>query len=977
LTEDQVVSTLRDLAAQDVKQVFVHPRPGLMTPYLSPEWFALWRAALREARRLDMNVWIYDENSYPSGFAGGFVPEAMPESRGRGLRAREVKALTPWQSDWRAVFRIDGEQYRDVTPAARSGDPLPEGRYLVLTEVRAGPSGWFGGKTYVDLLYPGVTEKFLDITLEAYRREIGGEFGRRVPGVFTDEPHVRPADGLAWTPDLPQVFERRWGYRLTDHWPCLWLKIGDWRRVRHNYYQVLLDLFIERWARPYSEYCARHLLEFTGHYWDHEWPNCGSSPDNMAMYAWHQRPAIDILMNQYQENTHAQFGNIRVVKELSSVANQLGLPRTLCEAYGAGGWDLRFEDMKRIGDWLYALGVNTLDEHLSYITLRGARKRDHPQSFSYHEPWWPAYHVSARYFARLSAALSSGNQVNPVLVLEPTTTAWMYNQEGSRDPALGTLGESFFELLRCLESDQVEYDLGCEDLISRHGSIDSQGMRVGKRSYRVVVLPDSAENLNRRTHLLLEQWLASGGRVLALGDPPARIDGQINPQAPQLAKSPGWQRTERGSITAVLHRLLGDQGLTIRRSPGDRGLLFHHRRQLTDGDLLFLVNTSLEIESRGTIECNAKGIEEWDPETGRSGAAPFTLADGQCRLDFRLPPAGSKLVFLSRRPVRSAPAPVTPATTTLSGPLEIRRTDPNVWVLDFADIKAGGEGLTNVYYYQANQFAFRKNGMPHNPWDNAVQFQDEYIRKRFPAGSGFEVSYRFVVKDRVPSGLSLVVERPDLYRITCNGKPLKARPGTWWLDKSFGRIDLDGCVQTGDNRVSLVAQPFSVYHEIEPVWILGEFALEPAASGFVMVPVKGLQPGPWNQQGCPFYGSSVAYTQRIDVDRKQGQFKVHLGSWHGSVAEVRVNGMQTGHVWHAPFECDISRHLNAGVNLVEVRVIGTLKNTLGPHHHGPGLGSAWPGMFQKGPPTGPPPGDQYATVGYGLMQPFVVRKSAP
>ena len=75
--------------------------------------------------------------------------------------------------------------------------------------------------------------------------------------------------------------------------------------------------------------------------------------------------------------------------------------------------------MKRIGDWLEVLGVNTLNQHLSSITLRGARKGDYPQSFSYHEPWWEAYHVSAQYFARLSAALSQGEQVNEVLVLEP------------------------------------------------------------------------------------------------------------------------------------------------------------------------------------------------------------------------------------------------------------------------------------------------------------------------------------------------------------------------------------------------------------------------------------------------------------------------------------------------------------------------------------------------------------------------------
>ena len=91
LTEEQIVSTMRDLAGQKVKQVFVHPRPGLMTPYLSADWFRLWKVALKEAERLDMNVWIYDENSYPSGFAGGLVPDAMPESRGQGLHFTEAK----------------------------------------------------------------------------------------------------------------------------------------------------------------------------------------------------------------------------------------------------------------------------------------------------------------------------------------------------------------------------------------------------------------------------------------------------------------------------------------------------------------------------------------------------------------------------------------------------------------------------------------------------------------------------------------------------------------------------------------------------------------------------------------------------------------------------------------------------------------------------------------------------------------------
>jgi len=527
LTEEQIRDTMRDLAGQQVKQVWVHPRPGLMTPYLDKDWFRLWKVALKEAERLDMNVWIYDENSYPSGFAGGWVPELMPESRGRGLNLKETKSPPKWDDKLLGVFRLDNDKTENVTAKIKASEALPEARYIAASVQRAGNSPWHGDRCYVDLMYPGVTEKFLDLTLEAYRREIGQEFGKRVPGVFTDEPNIRPAGGLPWTDGLPGEFQNRWGYSLLDHLPSLSQPVGDWRKVRHNYFQVLNEQFIEHWSKPYHDYCERHGLEWTGHYWDHEWPNCLAVPDNMAMYAWHQRPAIDCLMNQYREDTHAQFANARMARELSSVANQLGLKRTLCEVYGAGGWDLRLEDMKRIGDWLEVLGVNTLNQHLSYVTIRGVRKRDHPQSFSYHEPWWEAYHVSASYLARLSVALSHGEQVNRILLLEPTTTAWMYQVDSAR---LNQLEDSFFKLVMALEAAQVEYDLGCEDVIARRASVTGKELTVGHRSYQVVVVPPFTENLNSKTVKLLEDLLAAGGTVGCIGEPPARMDGVESPR---------------------------------------------------------------------------------------------------------------------------------------------------------------------------------------------------------------------------------------------------------------------------------------------------------------------------------------------------------------------------------------------------------------------------------------------------------------
>ncbi len=1159
LTEQQVAETMADLAGQKVRQVFVHPRPGLMTPYLSDDWFRLWKVALREAEKLDMNVWIYDENSYPSGFAGGLVPEAMPESRGKGLVIQEVRTPAGFDGNTLAVFRTTDSGYEDITQRVRAGEEFPEGRYLAASIRLASPGGWFGGKWYVDLLMPGVTEKFIEITMEAYRKQIGDQFGKRVPGWFTDEPHLAPAGGLHWSDHLPELFEERWGYDLIEHLPSLVQPVGDWKRVRHNYYNLLLEQFIDRWARPCYEYCEQHDLEFTGHYWEHGWPGAGHGGDNMAMYAWHQRPAIDTLMNQYSESVNAQFGNVRAVKELSSVANQMGRSRTLCEAYGAGGWDLRFEDMKRIGDWLYVLGVNTLDEHLSYVTIRGARKRDHPQSFSYHEPWWDAYHVMAEYFTRLSLVMSQGRQVNRVLVLEPTTTTWMY--QGVTDPPgrLREIGDRFQALLMDLERVQAEYDVGCEDIIGRQGSTEGVQLKVGYGSYDTVILPPLTENLNAPTMRLLAKYVQAGGVVLCCGEAPAYVDGVPSDRGEALTKGAGWKRVRVGEVPEMVLARCRD-GFAIERQKGDQGILFHHRRHVKDGQFLLLVNTSIESPSAGTLRSDLKGVRQWNLNTGEIEPYPFVKTAGGVEADFELPPSGSLLLFLSDRAVEPPKTRKIEASScaAVSGTEEIERLQPNVLTLDYVDVTAGGETLEDVYFYRANQFAFQKNGMDRNPWDSAVQLRDQLITKTFPADSGFAARYQFTIEKAVPKNLAVVIERTDLYTIACNGQAVSARPGEWWLDKAFGRIDIAKAARVGENVVTIEARPFTICHELEPAYVLGDFTLRATERGFVIAPdeplkilepetslahsvnpdgtmwlsggigyqngvedrapfvefdlgesvdltaiqiwnyneghvrdlssrgvrelrvlgstsgrpdsfdqelgaftlaraganspaerfevrakdvrfvrfeivsnqqsltypaqgtpedngfvglaevrffagsdrqldtvkihrisselgsmgrtaghlvdgsgLVGAKPG-WKQQGHPFYSAGVAYRQQFEVDKPKGSYVVSLSDWYGSVAEVRVNGESAGYIVAPPWECDVTSQIERGRNTIEVVVIGTLKNALGPHHAGAGLGSAWPGMFQRGPETGPPAGNAYHTVDYGLFEPFVL-----
>jgi hypothetical protein len=971
LTEEDIVSTLNDLYKQGTKAAIVHPRPGLITPYLSEVWFRLWSVALKTSKRLGMQLWIYDENSYPSGFAGGFVPDMMPESRGRGLALFQTNKVTRIE-DYFNVFMITNESVLRINSSDKLDGSVSNAVFVCARINRSGESPWTAGKFYVDLLYRGVTEKFLEVTLEPYRQRFSSEFGKTIMGVFTDEPHIQPAGFLPWTEDLPEQFLKRNGYDLLSVLPSLRYQVGDWKRVRHDYYKLLLELFIERWTKPYASYCASNHLELTGHYWEHEWPNCILNPDNMSMYAWHQRPAIDILMNQYSETTHSQFGNVRSVKELSSVANQFNKNRTLCEAYGAGGWDMKFEDMKRIGDWLYALGVNTLDPHLSFISIRGARKRDHPLSFSYHEPWWQNYNLVANYFARLSFVLSQGTQINDILIVEPTTTAWMYQADPEVAGVLSDLGNSFVNLLNALEYAQVEYDLGSEYLMSKFGAVNNGKFEISNRAYSIVILPEHTENLEGSTLKLLERFLSQGGKLIVLGELPLRIDGQLNDRAKDLQTYAGLRKIKSSDLLQLL-RAESAQDFTIIRTDGDGGKLFHNRRQFKDGEFLFLVNISQSFKSSGTIYSKkARGAKLIDIESGTYREIPFSInSDGSLMINFELPAGGSCVYQLSYENMKagSLKSNIIVSTQKVERP-KIRLIQPNVLVLDYVDFKSKNKSYKDIYFYKANQLAFSENGMNRNPWDNAVQFKDEFLRWTFDNDSGFEVSYRFKIKGVLPQRLELVVEKPEIYTVLVNGTSVKASTN-WWLDKSFRRIDISNLVKIGTNVITLVAKPMSVFHEVEPVYILGDFDLVPDDSGFVMTLVSEKRYGPWSNQGCPFYGNAVSYVTNFRIPKKSGNWYVNLGKWNGSVAEVYVNNRKVNCIWHEPYSCDITKYLKPGDNLVEVRVIGTLKNTLGPHHVDAALGAAWPGMFQSAPEH-QPPGVQYNFVEYGLFEPFSI-----
>lgn len=971
VTDAEIDRTLNELKEAGSGGAFIHPRPGLITEYLGNEWFSLFGHALQTGKRLGLNIWIYDENSYPSGFAGGHVPAQMPESydQGQGLALTKVQMLGEETDACFICLKKDGERFVDITANMAEHKGLA-GEYYLYNKIGMGRSDWYGGYSYVDLLQPGVTEKFIEVTMEGYEKNFKDEFGTGIKGVFTDEPNIATPGGLRWTPDLFDVFKQKWGYDLKPLLPLLEEEVGDWKRVRHNYMETLLQLFIDRWSKPYHQYCEENNLIWTGHYWEHGWPRMNDGPDNMAMYAWHQMPGIDMLFNQFNEESPvAQFGNVRAVKELRSVANQMGNIRTLSETYGGGGWDETFKDFKRLGDWEYVLGVNFMNQHLSHMTLTGARKYDYPPVFTYHSPWWEDYKPLNDYFARLSLVMSKGIQQNDILVIEPNSTLWSYYSHTKETPKLMEIGQTFQSFVTELEKSQIEYDLGSENIIKDHGRVDRDRFVVGKAGYTTVVLPPMMETLNKPTFDLLKEFVKQGGCVVAFAEPNL-VDGSEEPELKNLLDYTSVIRLKDLKEEKACN-LFGPKNCDFSFQGGD---LYHHRRQFKDGQLLFLVNSSMDEATKGTITLSGKSVVQMDAEDGRIYHYPSEVKEGKLSLPFRLEPAASLLLFITdskQKGYPEKPVQVNMASVKAIGGLQISRIRDNALNIDFCDLTINGRTTKDVYFANAADMVYREFGFINgNPWNSSVQYKRNILdRDTFSCG-GFTVAYHFKVNDNFDySCMKLVTERPELFSVKVNGKQVKQVPGEWWLDRSFGVYKMGELVKQGMNTIELSVAPMSIYAEIEPVYIIGDFSVVPESKGWsIDAPIKNLELGSWKEQKHPFYSWGVSYAKNYNIKSPEGTYAVRLNDWEGTVAEVYVNGLKAGIIYSDPYCLDVTPYMKQGNNSVEVHVIGSHKNLLGPHYRNPGSGIAspwhWKGIEK------PMPGNEYQMLDYGLMTDF-------
>lgn len=471
---DELRRQLDDFAEAGLDGVVFHPRFYPDEPrYLGDEYLAIVSTLIVDASERGLDFWIYDENGWPSGTVGGRMLERHPE-----LRQRWVE-LQP-----------------DM------GQPS-------LSRFDHGGASWalverFGGG--VDYLAPELAGRFIELCYARYAGGLAPEAFARVAGFFSDEPEfglghahheLSPHGAIPWTPDLPERFAEHYGSDLLEVLPAVFVTDARSAQVREQFWELVTDLFAERYLARLDGWCRERGLRFTAHVKGEEHPlfqlpTVGSLGPVVRAVGL---PGIDALGRHPVNDFYP--------RQASAIAHQFGDGRTMAEAFGGAGWGASPADLERYLRWLAGHGITDFVLHLSQYRLDSAAIEDWPPSHPRHVSWSAAY-------ADVLAAVRAGIEAEPrpradVLVVVPQRALarvfepWEFvatNVHDAHDfPATlaGAINAEFLALVARLQERDVAYEFADERTLERDGAVVDGCLVVGRSRYARVVLPPAAE----------------------------------------------------------------------------------------------------------------------------------------------------------------------------------------------------------------------------------------------------------------------------------------------------------------------------------------------------------------------------------------------------------------------------------------------------------------------------------------------------
>lgn len=923
----------------------IHCRVGLDTEYLGKTFMDCVKSCKEEGEKLGLYTYLYDEDRWPSGSAGGLVTKES-KYRSRYLRFQPYKESDPRRT-LLGAYRIVIENGYLALYEFFSLNEIPSEEmnlWFVYLEI-AEENPWHNNQTYVDTLNKAAIEKFIEVTHEAYYKVFGDSFGKSVPSIFTDEPQFRHKEMLnqpyekrsvvlPYTDGFESFYISRYSESFLDKLPeVIWqLPNNEPSITRYRYHDSIAELFASSFADVIGEWCENHNIKLTGHMMEEPTllSQTNALGDAMRSYRSFHEPGIDMLCDWREYNT---------AKQAQSVARQYGRAGVMSEIYGVTNWDFDFRGHKLAGDWQAALGVTRRVHHLAWSSMKGEAKRDYPASIFYQSPWYKEYKYIEDHFARINTAMMRGQSCVNVAVLHPIESYWLaYGPKQQTGQYRAMLDERFDCLTQWLLFGLIDFDFLSEALLPSQQVIIKEGrLYIGEMSYSTVVLP-RCDTIRETTLHILNVFVEQGGKLIYIEALPNLVDAVIKDDAQLLLK-----KGNRISFNQfeLLKALNAERDIAIETDDGLPSTeLIYQMRQEGDVKWLFVANaqkplnhdiprpTQYQFKLRGNYNvhvCDTLSGSVYEITTEYDGMwtnvrksmdihdsilLKLESIEDNCNYTVE----DNDLMFNAIEQIR------------LLQPSSFELSESNVLLLDQCKYRIDGDEwlneeevlridnkLRSIYGYPQRMEAMPQPWVEHNHNDTVHC-----------------VELKFIIESEIQiENVQLAIEQEEGMKLLWNNKPIELHWDGWFVDEDIKTLNLKH-LQRGRNEL-LIIYPFTRKTNLEWMYLLGDFGVRLCGNHAIITePVKELFYGDYTCQGLPFYAGQVIY--RILVELEAGYYKIRTAHYRAPLLKVSVDGNEEQPVAFAPYEVDLG-YLKSGLHNIKIISFGNRVNAFGSVHN--------------------------------------------
>lgn len=919
-----------------------HVRSGLDTQYLGEEFNACIKAVAEAAKKADMLLYLYDEDRWPSGAAGGAVTKnrrnsaryllfTVKKAKNTPLLDTDGKLLEGKKLLARYVVRALGNKL--ISYRRLSEDESSRGVIWYAYLATEAPRSFLNNEPYLDTLNREAVDRFADITYGSYKKNVGDFFGNTIKSIFTDEPQFHRFKHSrfhlpyfnkerAWTDDFDVTFRKEYGYFILDRLPELfWEPLKCRSEARYHYFNHLSERFADAFCDNLGDRCKDMGIAFTGHLMEE--PTLSSQTqavgDAMRQYRGFQIPGIDILCSRYEFTT---------AKQAQSAVRQYGREGMLSELYGVSRWDNDFQNYKVGGDWQAALGVTVRVPHLSLMSMKGFAKRDYPASIFYQSPWYKKYKYLEDHFSRVNTALTRGKPLTEIAVIHPIESFWMLYGNSATKTKCRAYDKKFALITDILLRGSLDFDFICE---ANFPNLTKQGdypLQVGKMQYKTVIVPNCI-TLRSSTLERLTAFRNSGGKVVFVGEIPNYENGKPSRNPRELADICNCIRFVKKDILSALeqNRLYGTyeagqhtENVVCQLREDNFGLwLFAARADKTSKTKPFAIKKQqLTIQVKGEWKAAL-----WNTLNGEITAVKTKTADGFSFVNAEMYNQDSLLLrFDSTEESPPESKPIFSIDIPLDNSASYALSEPNVLLLDTAFYALDGKRysarrcellrLENIYRKKCG-FP-KRSGASCQPWASEKRKPQHTLWLKFVFNSKIEVSAPYIA-----------LEDAETANIVLNGKVIDSNVCGWYVDKAIKKVALP-TIKKGKNTLE-ISLPFGYNTNVEWCYLLGDFGVALHGSSATLTPLpEFLRFSDITKQGLPFYGGEITYFSSFEGNGKP--VCVLVPKYKAAIIEAKTT--ESENICFAPYSAILPTE--KGETKLSLTAYISRQNAFGPTH---------------------------------------------